>query len=112
MPAYRLSDIVDGQMASRFGHPDLIEADLTEATEYLALLDAQLDDLVTGLDLIAEDPELNDLEAHDEMQFQLQIIASVRDRRQVEMDRAVAARERLAGGKRRAVGSFWDDLPF
>ena len=54
------------------------------------------------------DPDLDDLEAHVEAQFQLQVIADVDNRRDAELARADAARERLAGGVRPATdAALW-----
>jgi hypothetical protein len=108
MPEQHIGDIIRGQTASRFGHPDLLRAELRDATEYVRLLDEQRDDLVAGLARIADDPELDDLEEYSEAQFQLQIIAALGERRDAEMRRAIAARERLEGAPDRAAdASFW-----
>ena len=92
---HHIGDIIDALVASRFAHPDVLRAEIEEATEYVRVLDEQQDGLVEGLRLIADDPDLDDLEAHAEMQFQGQIIAAVAARRDAEQGRADRARERL-----------------
>lgn len=109
MPAHHIGDIIGAEAASRFGHPDLLHAELDEAAEYVRLLDQQHGELEAGLALIAGDPELDDIEAHTEMEFQRQIMAAVVERRDAEMRRAIAARERLEGTPARAP-SFWRHL--
>jgi hypothetical protein len=77
MPEHSIGDIIESQTSSRFGHPDMLEEELREAIEYVRQLDQQRDELMAGLEAIAADPDLDDLEAHVEAQFQLQVIAGV-----------------------------------
>jgi hypothetical protein len=108
MPEHSIGDIIESQTSSRFGHPDMLEAELREAIEYVRQLDQQRDELMAGLEAIAADPDLDDLEAHVEAQLQLQVIADVDNRRDAELARADAARERLAGGVRPATdAALW-----
>ena len=97
MPYQSLKDIIHGLTASRFGHPDLLDAEIREATMYAGLLAEQIEDLEAGLDRIREDPDLDDLRAHFEASYQIQIIEALEQRRRAELQRIAAARRRLEG---------------